>query len=74
MWNLEGKQVTGTYLDEFPVVGRVWLSRVAYGGTVQHHVTLDEPLKVYGRIANVVILKHCEVETVKDLNGFELSP
>lgn len=48
MWNLEGKQVTGTYLDEFPVVGRVWLSRVAYGGIVQHHVTLTNPCRSTG--------------------------
>ncbi len=74
MWNLEGKQVTGTYLQEFPVTGRVWLSRVAYGGEVQHHVILDTPIEVYGRMADTVILRHGEIAELKDLNGFELSP
>jgi hypothetical protein len=33
MWNLEGLTVKGRYMGEFPVVGRVELSRVQYGGT-----------------------------------------
>ena len=36
MWNLEGMQVTGTYLDEVEVAGRVTLSHVAYGGGVNY--------------------------------------
>ena len=42
MWNLEGMQVWGTYLDLVEVSGRVTLSRVAYGGGVEHHVKIDE--------------------------------
>lgn len=36
-WVLEGMRVRGTYLDEFPVTGTVTLSRVTYGGAVNHH-------------------------------------
>ena len=32
MWNLEGLRVEGLYMGEFPVEGRVELSRVRYGG------------------------------------------
>jgi hypothetical protein len=39
-WNLEGLYVSGIYLEEFEVVGRVVNSRVAYGGTIKHTIEL----------------------------------
>ena len=73
-WNLEGMRVFGTYLEEFPVSGVVELSRVAYGGRVNHHIKLDQPLKVYGAVRERVIIEHAQIERVKDSNGEELSP
>jgi hypothetical protein len=66
MWNLEGMTITGKYMGEFPVRGRVKLSRVQYGGTVSHHVDLETPIVVYGATRDVVILNHANIETVKD--------
>jgi hypothetical protein len=66
MWNLEGKYVTGIYLGLFPVSGYVHLSRVMYGGRVSHHITLDEPIKVYGAVRETVILEHESVAYIYD--------
>jgi hypothetical protein len=65
-WILEGMRVTGKYLGDYPVSGRVELSRVAYGGEVKHTVVLDNPIGVFGVIRDRVILNHFEIETVKD--------
>jgi hypothetical protein len=65
-WNLEGLVVKAKYLQEFPVQGRVELSRVAYGGSVKHTVVLDLPIVVYGAVRDRVILDHTEVEQVRD--------
>lgn len=64
IWDLEGLRVVGTYLDEIPVTGRVHLSRVAYGGRVNHHVTLDSPINVFGTVRETVIIEHAQVERV----------
>jgi hypothetical protein len=66
MWNLENMQVTGKYMGNFPVAGRVELSRVAYGGDVKHTVVLDKPITVYGAVRDRIILEHCFVESVAD--------
>ncbi len=63
-WNLEGLSVEGKYMGDFPVKGKVFLSRVTYGGTVDHHVRLDEPILVYGAIRECVILENKYVERV----------
>jgi hypothetical protein len=63
-WNLEGLRVECTYLDEIPVVGKVHLSRVAYGGRVNHHITLDQPINVYGAVRDTVIIEHSQIERV----------
>ena len=42
MWNLEGMQVKGRYMDKIVVRGQVLSSRVAYGGEVHHTVKLDK--------------------------------
>jgi hypothetical protein len=65
-WNLEGMIVKATYLDEFEVSGVVELSRVAYGGRVNHHIRLDEPINVYGAERDRVIIEHSQIERVKD--------
>ena len=69
-WDLTGMKVWGMYLNTFPVSGTVKSSRVKYGGTVQHTVTLDEPLTVFdGRVydrGTDVLVKHSEVVRVKD--------
>lgn len=66
MWNLEGMTVSGLYMGkyEFPVKGKVELSRVAYGGEVKHHVALEEPIEVYGALRDRVILNHGHVQQV----------
>lgn len=66
MWNYENMQVTGKYLGDYPVIGVVELSRVAYGGEVKHTIVLNEPIFVHGSIRERVILNHSEIETVKD--------
>lgn len=66
MWNYEGMTVTGKYMGEFPVTGKVELSRVTYGGGVQHHVFLETPIVVYGATRERVVLYHKEIESVKD--------
>ncbi len=56
MWNKEGQQVAGMYLNAYAVSGTVTESRVRYGGTVQHTVQLDKPVQVFGRNAEVLLL------------------
>ena len=63
-WSLEGLRVAATYLEEFPILGIVELSRVAYGGRVHHTVVLDSPIGVYGAIRDRVIIEHAHVEQV----------
>ena len=46
MWNLEGLTVRGEYFG-LPVEGVVTLSRVKYGGTVQHTVDLFRPISLF---------------------------
>lgn len=66
MWNLENMYVAGKYMGEFPIIGKVRLSRVKYGGGISHHVDLIEPIEVYGSIRESVILNHSEIETIHD--------
>ena len=63
-WNLENLFVSGLYLNEIPVTGKVRLSRVKYGGGVSHHVELAEPTEIYGSLRDAVILEHSQIETV----------
>lgn len=66
MWNYEGLKISGLYLSEFPVVGTVNLSRVAFGGDVRHYIDLDEPLSLpfCKELRNSVILNHNQIEQV----------
>ena len=63
-WNLEGLHVTGMYMGEYQVSGLVELSRVKYGGGIQHTVVLDKPITVYSRIRDRVLLDQQDVVRV----------
>lgn len=63
-WQLENLKVDGIYLDTFKVSGRVELSRVRYGGSISHHIVLDEPIEVFGAIRDRVILDHRDISRV----------
>lgn len=65
MWNLEGMRVEGIYLGEFEVSGLVVMSRVKYGGGVVHTVVLDDPIEVYGRTADRVLVDHENIMRVR---------
>ena len=65
MWNLEGMRIEGIYLGEFEVYGKVELSRVKYGGGVVHTVVLDDPIEVYGRTADRVLVDHENIMRVR---------
>ena len=70
-WNLENMIVHGLYLSDIPVVGKVRLSRVQFGGGVCHHVDLETPIEVYGSIRDSVTLEHKYVTRVLDNNVAE---
>jgi hypothetical protein len=68
MWNLEGLAVRGEYYGH-KVQGIVTLSRVKYGGDVQHTVELFFPITMFGSERTTVLLNasevvHVEYETV----------
>jgi hypothetical protein len=54
---LDGQRVIGMYLGDIAVSGVVRLSRVTYGGSMSHHVTLDNPINVFGEVRESVILE-----------------
>jgi hypothetical protein len=66
VWNLENCVVEGLYMGdpEFPIRGRVELSRVMYGGRISHHVELHQPIKVFGAIRDRVIIEHQYISRV----------
>lgn len=66
-WNLEGKKVTGMYMGEFPVTGKVEFSRVKYGGSVEHYIALDNTIEVYGATRDRVILEQKNIENVEEI-------
>ena len=63
-WNLEGLYVAGKYMGEYPVSGRVTMSRVKYGGGVQHTVVLDSPLFLFETKRDRVLLDHENITKV----------
>jgi len=67
MWNLEGLTVRGLYMGEYPVSGRVELSRVKYGGEVVHTVVLEKPLNLRWRAepAERLLVEHKYIEQVQ---------
>ena len=64
MWNLEGQIVRGEYLGH-KVEGVVTLSRVKYGGEVQHTVDLFFPITLFGSERTTVLLDANEVVHVE---------
>jgi hypothetical protein len=75
-WNLEGLRVVGRYMDTVRVSGVVTLSRVAYGGMVQHHVQLDKGFNILkGAVkreaGEYVILEHPYIHRVMSGNSVE---
>jgi hypothetical protein len=64
MWNLEGLTVRGYYFGH-QVEGVVILSRVKYGGSVQHTVDLFFPITMFGQERTSVLLDASEVVHVE---------
>ena len=64
MWNLEGQIVRGEYFG-LPVAGVVTLSRVKFGGTVQHTVDLFFPITIFGAERTTVLLDANEITHVE---------
>ena len=64
MRNLEGQIVRGVYFN-VPVEGVVTLSRVKYGGEVQHTVDLFFPITLFGSERTTVLLDASEVVHVE---------
>jgi hypothetical protein len=64
MWNLEGQIVRGEYLGH-KVEGVVTLSRVKFGGEVQHTVDLFFPITMFGEERTTVLLDASEVVHVE---------
>ena len=64
MWNLEGLTVRGYYFGH-QVEGVVILSRVKYGGSVQHTVDLFFPITMFGQERTSVLLDADEVAHVE---------
>jgi len=64
MWNLEGQIVRGEYFGH-KVEGVVTLSRVKYGGEVQHTVDLFFPITMFGSERTTVLLDASEVVHVE---------
>jgi hypothetical protein len=65
-WDLTGMRIKGNYLGSYPVEGTVRLSRVKYGGTVNHHIVLDQPVYIFGEQRDTVILEHSCITQVMD--------
>ena len=64
MWNLEGLIVRGEYFGT-KVEGVVTLSRVKFGGSVQHTVDLFFPITMFGQERTTVLLDANEVAHVE---------
>jgi hypothetical protein len=65
MWNLEGQTVRGYYFGH-QVEGVVILSRVKFGGSVQHTVDLFFPITMYGQERTTVLLDSNEIAYIED--------
>ena len=64
MWNLEGLTVRGEYFGT-KVEGVVTLSRVKFGGSVQHTLDLFFPITMFGSERTTVLLDADEVVHVE---------
>ena len=69
MWDYTGMVVSGQYMGDIPVTGRVEMSRVKYGGGICHTVVLKESIEIYGNIRDRVIIDHENIERIFDNYG-----
>ena len=65
-WNLEGKYVEGVYLGNIFIQGTVTNSRVKYGGKVQHTVSLDIPVTIFGSERDHLLIDEENITAVFD--------
>jgi hypothetical protein len=69
-WNLEGAFVQGNYCGDISVSGVVTLSRVAYGGRVEHHIELEHGINWQDKIVrpkgDTIILDNDALTSVKE--------
>jgi hypothetical protein len=65
-WDLTGERINGLYMGLFPYTGLVTESRVKYGGDVQYTVAIDEPIKVYGAVRDVILVCNTEINRILD--------
>ena len=63
-WNLEGKRVSGKYLNESFFTGTVEESRVKYGGQVCNTIVLDTPIMVFGEMRTKVLVETDQIGQV----------
>jgi hypothetical protein len=61
---LDGMRVFGMYMGDYAVSGTVRQSRVKYGGGMAHHVTLDNPIMVFGAVRDSIMLDETEIKGV----------
>lgn len=75
IWNFEGSRVYGSYLNgDIDVSGIVTKSRVAYGGKVEHWITLDRGFSLYGgrvrrEAGETVIIEHASITRITGGNS-----
>jgi hypothetical protein len=62
--NIEGQRINGLYLGFLPYSGLVVDSRVKYGGDIQYTVLIDEPIKVYGEVRDIILVCKGEVNRI----------
>ena len=62
--NIEGQRINGLYLGFLPYSGLVVDSRVKYGGDIQYTVLIDEPIKVYGEVRDIILVGKGEVNRI----------
>ena len=60
-WDRTGQRVKASYLNQYVISGTVVLSRVKYGGEVQHTVELDAPLKLFGTLRDCVLVDEKQI-------------
>ncbi len=63
-WNREGDFITGNYLGMFPYAGKIFESRVKYGGKVQHTVKLLSPINVFGDVRDAILVDEDDLVVV----------
>lgn len=65
-WNLEGNWVEAEYAGGFIISGVVTLSRVKYGGDVQHMVKTDFPVATAIGGSESVLIQHDNILKVRN--------